>query len=424
MDRRPLSAVDPFIAAAIREESERQQTSLNLIASENVPSAAVREGLGSALGSKYAEGYPGLRFYGGCAVIDRIEQAAIERAKTLFGTPHANVQPHSGSHANMAVLHAILKPGDVMLGPDLTHGGHMSAGAAVNYSGRLYSAVPYGVRRDSERIDMDHIRKLARQHRPRLIIAGGSAFPRTIDFSAFRDVAREVGARLLADVAHPAGLIAAGLHPSPVGLADFVTTSTHETLRGPCGGLILCGADDASMIDRAVMPGIQSGPHMHAIAAKAIAFWEAAAPAWRVYQQRVLDNALVLAATLLEHGYRLVTGGTDTHLILIDLSAHGVTGKQAQDALDAAGITVNKNPVPFDQRGLRETSGIRLGTPAVTSRGLGTAEMATVAHLIDRVVASRGAPEIIRAVRQEVAEIARSFPLDVDERAGAPQLQP
>jgi len=421
MDRRTLAAVDPFIAAAIREECARQQTSLNLIASENVPSAAVREGLGSALGGKYAEGYPGRRFYGGCTVVDRIEQTAIDRAKALFGTAHANVQPHSGSHANMAVLHAILKPGDVMLSPDLTHGGHMSAGAAANYSGRLYSVVPYGVRRDSERIDLDQVRTLARQHRPRLIIAGGSAFPRAIDFTAFHDIAREVGARLLADVAHPAGLIAADLHPSPAGLADFVTTSTHETLRGPCGGLILCGADDASLIDRAVMPGIQAGPHMHTIAAKAIAFWEAAAPAWRVYQQRVLDNARVLAGTLLECGYRLVTGGTDTHLILVDLSAHGVTGRHAEEALDAAGITVNRNPVPFDRRGLLETSGIRLGTPAATSRGLGTAEMAIVARLIDRVVASQGAPHIVHAVRREVAEIARSFPLDVDERAEAAQ---
>jgi len=424
MDRQPLAAVDPLIAAAIREECARQQTSLNLIASEHVASLAVHEAMASALGGKYAEGYPGRRFYGGCAVIDRIEQTAIDRAKALFGTAHANVQPHSGSHANMAVLHAILKPGDVMLGPSLTHGGHLSAGAAANYSGRLYSVVPYGVRRDSERIDLDQVRTLARRHHPRLIIAGGSAFPRAIDFAAFRDIAREVGSRLLADVAHPAGLIAAGLHPSPAGCADFVTTSTHETLRGPRGGLILCGSDEASLIDRAVMPGIQAGPHMHAIAAKAVAFLEAAAPAWREYQARVLDNARVLAGALLGHGYRLVTGGTDTHLMLIDLSAHGMTGKQAQEALDAAGIAVNRNPVPFDHRGLHDTSGIRLGTPAATSRGLGPAEMRAVARLIDRVIAGRGAPEVVNVVRREVEEIARSFPLHLDDRAGAAQPEP
>lgn len=413
MAPQPLSAVDPFIAAALRAECERQETSLNLIASENVPSAAVRDALVSALAGKYAEGYPGRRFYGGCEVVDRIEQAAIDRAKALFGMEHANVQPHSGSQANMAVFLATLKPGDVILGPDLAHGGHLSAGAAGNYSGELYTAVHYGVRGDTEMIDLDQVRAFARQHRPRLIIVGGSAFPRTIDFEPFRDIAAEVGARLLADIAHPAGLIAAGLHPSPAGFADFVTTSTQETLRGPAGGLILCGERDAMAVDRAVMPGIQSGPHMHVVAAKAVAFAEVATPEWRVYQQQVLDNARALASALLDRGYRLVTGGTDTHLLLVDLSAHGITGKHAQEALEAAGITVNKNPIPFDRRdhrGFLEISGIRLGTPAITSRGLGVSEMVAIARLIDQVIDSRGATDIVKSVRRKVAEIARCFP--------------
>ena len=419
MDRHPLAAADPVIAAALRDERARQMTSLNLIASESVPSRAVLEALGSSLVGKYAEGYPGRRFYGGCEVVDRIEQVAIDRAQALFGMEHANVQPHSGSHANMAVFVAALKRGDIILGPDLAHGGHITAGAAVNYSGQLYTAVHYGVRGDTEFIDLDQVRALALQHRPRMIIVGGSAFPRIPDFEAFRHIADDVGARLLADIAHPAGLIAAGLHPSPAGIADFVTTSTHETLRGPSGGLILCGRRDATAVDRAVMPGVQSGPHMHAVAAKAVAFGEAAAPAWRVYQQHVLDNARALAERLLERGYRLVTGGTDTHLILVDLSAHEMTGKQAQEALDGAGITVNKNPIPFDRRdrrGLLEISGIRLGTPAITSRGLGVSEMTRIADLIDAVITHRGDPGVVISIRKEVAELARHFPLTDDTK--------
>jgi glycine hydroxymethyltransferase len=414
MDLERIAAVDPLIAAALRDEHARQARSLNLIASESVASAAVRAALASILVGKYAEGYPGRRFYAGCEIVDRIEQAAIDRAKALFGMEHANVQPHSGSHANMAVLQAILKPGDVMLGPELAHGGHITAGSAGNYSGQLYAAVHYHVRPDTERIDLDEVRQLARRHHPRLIVVGGSAFPRALDFEAFHAIASETGARLLADIAHPAGLIVAGLHSSPAGLADFVTTSTHETLRGPAGGLILCGRHDAIGIDRAVMPGIQSGPHVHTLAAKAIGFAEAAAPEWRAYQQRVLDNAKALAQALLDCGHRLVTGGTDTHLILVDLSAHEMTGKEAQEALDAAGITVNKNPIPFDRRdhrGLLEISGIRLGTPAITSRGLGVAEMSLLAALIDRVVTARGAADVVAAVRREVTELARRFPL-------------
>jgi glycine hydroxymethyltransferase len=414
MNRERLEAVDPFIAAALRAECDRQHRALNLIASENIPSAAVREALASSLLGKYAEGYPGRRFYGGCEVVDRIEQVAIDRAKSLFGMPHANVQPHSGTNANMAVFRAILKPGDTILGPDLAHGGHITAGSVANYSGQVYSVVHYHVCADTELIDLDEVRRLAREYRPLAIIAGGSAFPRAIDFAAFHDIANQVGARLIADIAHPAGLITAGLHTSPAGLADFVTTSTHETLRGPAGGLILCGSGDAAAVDRAVMPGIQSGPHMHAVAAKAVAFAEAETPQWRIYQRRVLDNARALASALLERGYRLVTGGTDTHLILLDLSAHEISGKEGQEALDSAGITVNKNPLPFDRRdhrGLLEISGIRLGTPAITSRGLGVAEMVEIADLISRVLESRGAPGVIASVRNDVAALAARFPL-------------
>ena len=420
MNRQRLEAVDPFIAAALHAECERQHRSLNLIASENIPSAAVREALASPLLGKYAEGYPGRRFYGGCEVIDRIEQAAIDRAQSLFGMPHANVQPHSGTNANMAVFRAVLKPGDIILGPDLAHGGHITAGAVANYSGQIYSVVHYHVRAETELIDLDEVRRLAREYRPQAIIAGGSAFPRVIDFAAFHDIATEVGARLIADIAHPAGLITAGLHVSPAGLADFVTTSTHETLRGPAGGLILCGSGDAAAVDRAVMPGVQSGPHMHTVAAKAVAFAEAATPDWRIYQRRVLENARALAAALLARGHRLVTGGTDTHLILVDLSAHEISGKEGQEALDSAGITVNKNPLPFDRRdhrGLLEISGIRLGTPAITSRGLGVAEMVEIADLISRVIGSRGAPGVIASVRNDVANLAARFPLSWEDLA-------
>src|SRR2546429_3358515 len=365
-----LAEVDPDVAKALREEEARQEHNLELIASENIASLAVREAMMSVLTDKYAEGYPGKRYYGGCEVVDEVEQLAIDRAKELFGCEHANVQPHSGAQANMAVYFTLLKPGDVVLGPNLSHGGHLTAGSPVNYSGKFYSIVAYGVRRDTERIDLDQVRDLARQHRPKLIIAGGSAFPRAIDFKPFGEIAREVGAALMADIAHPAGLVAAGLHPSPLGIADFVTSTTHKTLRGPRGGMVLCGAAHAQALDKTVMPGVQGGPLMHVIAAKAVAFREAREPAWRGDQQQGRKKAKALADALLVHGFRLVSGGTDTHLLLVDLSSRGITGKDAQEALDRAWITVNKNTIPFETKSPMGTSGIRLGTPAVPTPGM------------------------------------------------------
>jgi glycine hydroxymethyltransferase len=408
---RPLAEVDPDIAKALREEAQRQNRNLELIASENFVSEAVLEALGSVMTNKYAEGYPGRRYYGGCEVVDVAEELAIARARELFGAEHANVQPHSGAQANMAVYFTVLKPGDTVLGPNLSHGGHLTAGSPVNYSGKFYKIVPYGVRRDTERIDLDQVRDLAREHRPRLIIAGGSAFPRAIDFRPFAEIAREVDATLMADIAHPAGLVAAGLHPSPVGLADFVTTTTHKTLRGPRGGMVLCGAKDAAALDKVVMPGVQGGPLMHVIAAKAVAFKEALTPEWRAYQQQIVKNARALGEALLARGYRLVSGGTDTHLLLVDLSSRDVTGKDAQEALDRAWITVNKNTIPFETRSPMVTSGIRLGTPAVTTRGMKEPEMARIAELIDAVLSSPGAASIEARVRGEVQELTGRFPL-------------
>jgi glycine hydroxymethyltransferase len=406
-----LPEFDPDLFKAIQAEADRQEHTLSLIAAENVASDGVLRALGSVLTNKYAEGYPGRRFYGGCEVVDTIERMAIARAKRLFGAEHVNVQPHSGSQANMAVLFVALRPGDVILGPGLSHGGHLTAGDPVNYSGRLYSVIHYGVRRDTERVDFDEVRDLARRHRPKLIIAGGSAFPRAIDYRPFREIGRDVEARLLADIAHPAGLIAAGLHPSPVGLVDFVTTTTHETLRGPSGGVVICQTTDADVIDRTVMPGIQGGPHMHAIAAKAAAFLEASTPEWVAYQRRVLNNARTLADELQSRGYRLVTGGTDTHMLLVDLSDRSMSGRHAQEVLDSAGITVNKNPVPYDRRGLLQTSGIRLGTPAVTSRGMGVVEMRAIARLIDSVLTGSGSADAVDRTRGEVFELTQKFPL-------------
>ncbi len=407
----PLIDVDPEIAKAIREETERQRRNLELIASENFVSRAVLEAVGSVLTNKYAEGYPGRRYYGGCEVVDVVEDLAIARARELFGAEHANVQPHSGAQANMAVYFSVLKPGDVVLGPNLSHGGHLTAGSPVNFSGKLYQIVPYGVRADTERIDLDQVRDLARQHRPRLIIAGGSAFPRAIDFAPYAEIAREVGALLMADIAHPAGLVAAGLHPSPIGLADFVTTTTHKTLRGPRGGMVMCRAEHAQALDRTVMPGVQGGPLMHVIAGKAVAFREALTPQWRAYQRQIVENAAALAQALLSRGYRLVSGGTDTHLLLIDLSEGDITGKEAQEALDRAWITVNKNTVPFEKRSPMVTSGIRIGTPAVTSRGMRAPEMAEIAALIDRVLSGRGSSAVETAVRADVQELTARFPL-------------
>jgi len=406
-----LERVDPEIADVVRAETERQARNLELIASENFVSEAVLEAVGSVLTNKYAEGYPGRRYYGGCEVVDIAEELAIARAKELFAAEHVNVQPHSGSQANMAVYFALLKPGDTVLAPSLAHGGHLTAGSPMNFSGRLYTIVPYGVRRDTELIDLDQTRDLARQHRPRLIITGGSAFPRAIDFKPFREIADEVGAALMADIAHPAGLVAAGLHPTPVPYADFVTTTTHKTLRGPRGGMVMCKTSYAKDLDRTVLPGVQGGPLMHVIAAKAVAFREAQTPEWRAYQGQIVRNARALADALMGKGHRLVSGGTDTHLMLVDLTAKGVTGKDAQEALDRAWITVNKNGIPFDTKGPTVTSGIRLGTPAVTTRGMKEPEMARIATLIDRVLTNLGNTSVEAAVRAEVQELTAGFPL-------------
>ena len=408
---RTLDQVDPEIAKIIRAETERQSRNLELIASENFVSDAVLEAVGSVLTNKYAEGYPGRRYYGGCEIVDQAEELAITRARELFGGEHINVQPHSGSQANMAVYFTLLKAGDTVLAPNLAHGGHLTAGSPMNFSGKLYTIVPYGVRQDSERIDLDQVRDLARERRPKLIIAGGSAFPRAIDFAPFREIADEVGAALMADIAHPAGLVAAGLHPSPIPHADFVTTTTHKTLRGPRGGMVMCRTAYAKDLDRSVLPGIQGGPLMHVIAAKAVAFREAQTPEWRAYQRQIIANARALAEALMSRGYRLVSGGTDTHLMLVDLTPKGITGKDAQEALDRAWITVNKNGIPFDTKGPMVTSGIRIGTPAVTTRGLKEPEMAEIAACIDRVLTARGNEVVEAAVRVEVQELTSRFPL-------------
>ena len=406
-----LEQVDPEIAKAIRAETERQSRNLELIASENFVSEAVLEAVGSVMTNKYAEGYPGKRYYGGCEIVDIAEDLAISRAKDLFGAEHVNVQPHSGSQANMAVYFTLLKPGDTVLGPNLAHGGHLTAGSPMNFSGRLYQIVPYGVTKDTERIDLDQVRDLARTHRPKLIIAGGSAFPRAIEFKPFREIADEIDAKLMADIAHPAGLVAAGLHPSPVPFADFVTTTTHKTLRGPRGGMVMCRAQYAKDLDRTVLPGIQGGPLMHVIAAKAVAFREAQTQEWRAYQAQIVKNAKAFAEAMLARGFRLVSGGTDTHLVLVDLTSRNVTGKDAQEMLDRAWITVNKNGIPFDTKGPMITSGIRIGTPAVTTRGMKEPEMARIAELIDRVLSRPGDGGVEATVRSQVQELTSRFPL-------------
>src|SRR2546425_8805370 len=411
---RRLAEVDPDVAKALREEAQRQNRNLELIASENFVSEAVLEAAGSVLTNKYAGGYPGRPSYGGCEVVDVVEDLAIARAKELFGAEHANVQPHSGAQANMAVYFTVLKPGDTVLGPNLSHGGHLTAGSPVNYSGKFYSIAAYGVRRDTELIDLDEVRDLAKKHRPKLIIAGGSAFPRAIDFKPFGEIAGEVGAALMADIAHPAGLVAAGLHPSPIGIAEFVTTTTHKTLRGPRGGMVMCRAAHAAALDKTVMPGVQGGPLMHVIAAKAVALKEALTPEWRAYQQQIVKNAAALAEALLARGFRLVTGGTDTHLLLLDLSTRNVTGKDAQEALDRAWITVNKNTIPFETKSPMVTSGIRLGTPAVTTRGMKEPEMVAIAGLIDRALSKLGAASVEASVRDQVQELTNRFPLYPD----------
>jgi glycine hydroxymethyltransferase len=405
-----LSETDPEVAHLIEREIERQSDGLELIASENFVSPAVLEAMGSPLTNKYAEGLPGKRYYGGCEVIDQIEQLAIDRARALFDAEHANVQPHSGAQANAAAYLALLKPGDTILGLDLSQGGHLTHGSPVNFSGLLYHAVHYGVT-DEGYIDYDALRTAARTHRPRAIIAGASAYARTLDFATFADVAREVGAFLIVDIAHIAGLVATGVHPSPMPYADVVTSTTHKTLRGPRGGLILCKAAHAKVIDKAVFPGTQGGPLEHVIAAKAVAFREAQQPSFVQYCQQVVANARALADTLVARGYQLVAGGTDTHLMLVDLRSKGLTGKAAERALDAAGITVNKNTVPRETQSPFVTSGIRIGTPAVTTRGLREPEMLQIASMIDRVLMRPDDAGVAQTVREEVRQLAASFPL-------------
>jgi glycine hydroxymethyltransferase len=408
---RDLSAVDPEVARWILEEERRQNQHLELIASENWVSRAVREAQGSVLTNKYAEGYPGKRYYGGCEYVDRIEQLAIDRAKALFSAEHANVQPHSGSQANMSVYLTALQPGDTILGMDLSHGGHLTHGHPLSFSGREYKVAAYGVRREDERIDYDELARLAREHRPKMIIAGASAYSREIDFARFGQVAEEVGAVLMADVAHVAGLIVAGLHVSPVSHAAFVTTTTHKTLRGPRGGLVLCRSAHAKDLDRSVFPGIQGGPLEHVIAAKAVAFAEAATPEFTDYQRRIVENAKALAQALTARGFRLVSGGTDNHLMSIDVGARGLSGKQAESALDAVGLTVNKNTIPFDPKPPMVASGIRIGTPAVTTRGMGVAEMQAIAAAIARILEAPEDEGVRAEVRRRVRELCEGFPL-------------
>jgi glycine hydroxymethyltransferase len=407
---RALSATDPDIARLIEQEIDRQSHGLELIASENFVSPAVLEAMGSPLTNKYAEGLPGKRYYGGCEIVDQIETLAIERAKLLFGADHANVQPHSGASANAAVAMAFLKPGETLLGQDLSQGGHLTHGSPVNYSGLLYRAVHYGVTDDGY-IDHDMLRDVARRERPRLIIAGASAYPRVIDFPVFATIAREVGAILMVDMAHIAGLVATGHHPSPVPYADVVTSTNHKTLRGPRGGLILCKAEHAKAIDKAVFPGLQGGPLEHVIAAKAVAFREAMQPEFREYCGQVVANAKALAAALTGRGYQLVSGGTDNHLMLVDLRSKGLTGKQAEQALDKAGITVNKNTVPRETQSPFVTSGVRIGTPAVTTRGMREPEMRRIADLIDQVLSAIDDARVAQGVREQVRALTARFPL-------------
>ena len=409
----PLAEVDPLISRAIDDEVRRQAEGLELIASENFVSEAVLEAMGSVFTNKYAEGYPGKRYYGGCEFVDVVEQAAIDRAKALFGADHANVQPHSGAQANMAVYLAALNYGDTVLGMNLSHGGHLTHGHPLNFSGISYKIVEYGVSRETEQIDYDELQRLAEEHRPKLIVCGASAYPRTIDFARIGEIARAVGARLLADIAHIAGLVAAGLHPSPVAHADYVTTTTHKTLRGPRGGLILCRAEHAKEIDKKLFPGVQGGPLVHIIAAKAVAFGEALRDDFKEYQRQIVRNAKALADELQACGFRLVSGGTDNHLILVDvfMNGRGITGKAAEKALEAAGITVNKNTIPFDANSPFVASGIRLGTPAVTTRGMGEEEMRAVARLIAEVLHEPESEEVRRRVREKVRELTARFPL-------------
>jgi len=402
---------DPEIARVILDETKRQAGKLELIASENFASDAVIEAQGSVLTNKYAEGYPGKRYYGGCEFVDVAESLAIERAKELFHAEHVNVQPHSGTQANMAAYFAVLQPGDTILGMNLSHGGHLSHGSKANFSGRYYNVVSYGVDRETETIDFNEVEDQAKKHSPKMIVVGASAYPRVIDFEKFREIADKVGAVIMADIAHIAGLVAAGIHPSPVPLCEFVTTTTHKTLRGPRGGMVMCKNDYAKVINSRVFPGSQGGPLMHVIAAKAVCFKEALSDEFTEYQRQIVANAKAMATTLTEEGLRIVSGGTDNHLMLIDLTPNDLTGKDVEEALDRANITVNKNGIPFDTQGPQITSGIRIGTPALTTRGMKEDEMRQVGQLISRIVKNMGDETVVRDVKEEVTALCARFPL-------------
>jgi glycine hydroxymethyltransferase len=412
-----LQRTDPDVFAAIQKETTRLEENLELIASENAVSEAVLEAQGSIMTNKYAEGYPGRRYYGGCEFVDIVEDLAIARAKELFGADHVNVQPHSGSQANMAVYFSQLQPGDTILAMDLAHGGHLTHGSPVNFSGKFFKVVPYGVRQSDERIDYDAMRELARQHHPKMIVVGYSAYPRELDFRPFREAADEAGAVIMVDIAHFAGLVAAGIHPSPVPHAEFVTTTTHKTLRGPRGGMIMCREAFAKALNSSVFPGNQGGPLMHVIAAKAVALKEALTPEFKLYQQQIVKNAKALAAALMQKNYKLISGGTDNHLMLVDLRQSELTGKVAQETLDKARITVNRNAVPFDTRSPFVTSGIRIGTPAVTTRGMKEKEMEAIAGLIARALDKVGDDAALRSVGDDVRELCRKFPIYPDRKA-------
>jgi glycine hydroxymethyltransferase len=406
-----LSQTDPETSHAIDMETKRQRETINLIASENYASKAVLEAQGSSLTNKYAEGYPQQRYYGGCENMDVIESLTIQRAKELFHAEHANVQPHSGAQANMAAYYALLEYGDTVMGMSLAHGGHLTHGDKVSFSGKSYNFIPYGVNRETERIDYQEVERLAKEYKPRLIVAGASAYPRIIDFERFRHIADLVGARLMVDMAHIAGMVAAGLHPTPVPYSDVITSTTHKTLRGPRSGFILCRGELALAVDEAVFPRMQGGPLMHAIAAKAVCFLEALQPSFVDYQRAVLDNALVLASELQRLGLRLVSGGTDNHMVLVDLTGTGVTGREAEESLEAVGIVVNRNPIPFDPHPPRVTSGIRLGTPAVTTRGFGGEEMKHIVSLVVKVISNIGNLDMQKQVKEEVSHICSRFPV-------------
>jgi glycine hydroxymethyltransferase len=406
-----LAAADPEIDEAIRHEIDRQQSGLELIASENVVSPAILDAVGTVLTNKYAEGYPGKRYYGGCEFVDVVEALAIERARALFGAEHANVQPHSGAQANMSVYFTLLKPGETVLGMNLAHGGHLTHGHPLNFSGKLYTIVPYGVRKEDERIDYDELDRLADEHKPKMIMVGASAYPRVIDFARIRAAADRVGAAVVTDMAHIAGLVAAGVHPSPIPHSDFVTTTTHKTLRGPRAGMILCREQYAKDLDRNVFPGVQGGPLVHIIAGKAVCFKEAAEPAFAEYQRQIAANARRLASALTASGFRLVSGGTDNHLMLVDVFSKGITGRDAEATLGKAGITVNKNAIPFDQNKPMIASGIRVGTPAVTTRGMREADMDLIGDLISRALQTPNNDAALATIRTEVEALCRKFPL-------------